>query len=237
MKFRFTMLGALVAGAFLVLGCEKEPWVAPTPEGKENPEPPVTPPGDDLKPSDVPDYDKIYMSKEFYKSSREGNVTSTFYDPLKSSSLYYFGRSRQSEHFIIFWEKEYGTTSPDEAASPYHLDTKAFLDWCEEIYKYYVNTLKFIHLNAGEKSYLDQYKFQVFLWHDTTWAAYGSGPEDNITGCLWVNPEAANSRSTVAHEIGHSFQYQVACDLILNKKASDIYQTAFRYDQGQGSTF
>ena len=233
-KFRFAVLGALVAGAFLVLGCEKEPWVAPTPEGKETP---VTPPEDDLKPSDVPDYDKIYMSKEFYKSTRDGNVTNTFYDPLKSSSLYYFGRSRQSEHFIIFWDKDYGTKSPDEAASPYHLDTKAFLDWCEEIYAYYVNTLKFIHLTPAEKSYLDQYKFQVFLWHDTTWAAYGSGPEDNITGCLWVNPEAANSRSTVAHEIGHSFQYQVACDLILNKKATDIWQTAFRYDQGNGSDF
>ena len=236
-KFRFAVLGALVAGAFLVLGCEKEPWVAPTPEGKEKPEQPDKPTTDDLKPSDVPDYDKIYMSKEFYKSSRDGNVTNTFYDPLKSSSLYYFGRSRQSEHFIIFWDKDYGTTSPDAAASPYHLDTKAFLDWCEEIYAYYVNTLKFIHLTPAEKSWLDQYKFQVFLWHDTTWAAYGSGPEDNITGCLWVNPEAANSRSTVAHEIGHSFQYQVACDLILNKKATDIWQTAFRYDQGKGSDF
>ena len=52
-----------------------------------------------------------------------------------------------------------------------------------------------------------------------------------------MNPEAANSRATVAHEIGHSFQYQTACDLVLNKKTSDIYSVAFRYDQGQGSTF
>ena len=242
-RFRFAALVALVVGAFLVVGCEKEPWVAPVPEGKENPEQPEQPEQpdkpttDDLKPSDVPDYEKIHMNSEFYKSTRDGNVTGTFYDPLKSSSLYYFGRSRQSEHFIIFWDRDYGTTSPDESASPYHLDTKAFLDWCEEIYAYYVNILKFAHLTEADQSYLDRYKFQIFLWHQTEWAAYGSGPSDNITGCLWVNPEAANSRSTVAHEIGHSFQYQVACDLVLNKKTNDINTVAFRYDQGKGSDF
>ena len=238
-RLRFAALGALVAGAFLVLGCEKEPWEAPAPDGKEKegttPDP--TPAAGDLTPSDVRDYDKIYMCSEFYKSSRDSNPGNTFYDPLKSSSLYYFGRSRQSEHFILFWDKDYGTTSPDDAVSPYHLDTEAFLDWCEEIYAYYVNTLKFAHFTTAEQSYLDRYKFQVFLWHQTEWAAYGSGPSDNITGCLWVNPDAANSRSTVAHEIGHSFQYQVACDLMLNKKINDIYTAAFRYDQGQGSTF
>ena len=236
---RFAALGALVAGALLVLGCEKEPWVAPTPpdqKEKTNPTDP-TPASKDLTPSEVPDYDKIHMNSEFYKRTRDGDVTSTFYDPLKSSSLYYFGRSRQSEHFIIFWDKDYGTTSPDAAASPYHLDTKAFLDWCEEIYAYYVNVLKFVHLTEADKSWLDQYKFQIFLWHQTEWAAYGSGPADNVTGCLWVNPEAANSRATVAHEIGHSFQYQVACDLVLNKKTNNIYNVAFRYDQGNGSDF
>lgn len=235
-KFRFVTPFILVLAAVLVLGCEKKPWEAPTPPDQQEKPEPATPDGD-LKPSDVPDYAKIHMNSEFYKSTRDGNVTSTFYDPLKSSSLYYFGRSRQSEHFILFWDRDFGTTSPDDSPSPYHLDTGAFLAWCEEIYAYYVNTLKFAHLADGDRSYLDQYKFQVFLWHQTEWAAYGSGPADNVTGCLWVNPEAANSRSTVAHEIGHSFQYQVGCDLVLNRKSADISRVAFRYDQGKGSTF
>ena len=226
------------SATLLVVGCGKEP----EPEPPTPPDPPeekkeLTPTSGDLKPSDVPDYDKIYMCSEFKKSTRDGYVSTTFYDPLKQASLYYFGRSRQSEHFIIFWDKDYGTAYPDEVAAPYHLDTQAFLVWCEEIYAYYVNTLKFTHLTEAEKSYLDQYKFEIFLWHQTEWAAYGSGPEDNITGCLWVNPEAANSRSTVAHEIGHSFQYQVACDLLLNKKTGNIANVAFRYDQGKGSGF
>ncbi len=226
----------LALAAFLVIGCEKQPEPTPTPpDDKEKPEPKPT--NGVLTPADVPNYDMIYMCSEFYKNKRGWDVTGTFYDPLKPESLYYFGRSKQSEHFIIFWDKDFGDKSPDESAAPYHLDTDAFLAWCEEIYAYYVNTLKFAHYTLADKSYLDQYKFQIYLWHQTEWAAYGSGPNDNITGCLWVNPEAANSRSTVAHEVGHSFQYQTACDLILNKKATDIYQTAFRYDQGQGSTF
>ena len=236
-----TLLSLFTCSATLLLvGCGKE--LEPTPDPPTPPDPPeekkeLTPTSGDLKPSDVPDYDKIYMCSEFKKSTRDGYVSTTFYDPLKQSSLYYFGRSRQSEHFIVFWDKDYGTAYPDDVAAPYHLDTRAFLAWCEEIYAYYVNTLKFTHLTEAEKSYLDQYKFEIFLWHQTEWAAYGSGPEDNITGCLWVNPEAANSRSTVAHEIGHSFQYQVGCDLVLNKKAGNIANVAFRYDQGNGSGF
>ena len=228
----------LALAACLVAGCGKQPEPEPIPEPTPDPQPKeLTPTSGDLAANDVPDYDKIYMCSEFYKKERGWDVGTTFYDPLKQASLYYFGRSRQSEHFIIFWDKDYGTTTPDEASSPYHLDTKSFLAWCEEIYAYYVNMLKFTHLTDAEKSYLDTYKFQIFLWHQTEWAAYGSGPADNITGCLWVNPDAANSRSTVAHEIGHSFQYQVGCDLVLNKKASNINTVAFRYDQGNGSTF
>ncbi len=230
------MLRMLALAAFLVIGCEKQPEPTPTPpDEEEKPEPKPT--NGVLTPADVPNYDMIYMCSEFYKNKRGWDVTNTFYDPLKPESLYYFGRSKQSEHFIIFWDKDFGDKSPDESAAPYHLDTDAFLAWCEEIYAYYVNTLKFAHYTPADKSYLDQEKFQVYLWHQTEWAAYGSGPNDNRTGCLWVNPEAANSRSTVAHEVGHSFQYQTACDLILNGKATDISQTAFRYDQGQGSTF
>ena len=237
MRLRSLLTLFVFSAAMLVAGCEKDPEPEPTPPDPPDEKKELTPTSGDLSPSDVPDYDKIYMCSEFRKSTRDGYVTTTFYDPLKQASLYYFGRSRQSEHFIIFWDKDFGTTMPDETASPYHLDTKAFLDWCEEIYAYYVNTLKFAHLTEADKSYLDQYKFEIFLWHQTEWAAYGSGPEDNITGCLWVNPEAANSRSTVAHEIGHSFQYQVGCDLLLNKKTSDISTVAFRYDQGNGSGF
>ena len=228
------LLLPLSAFVLLCVSCKQEPFNPGPPDGEEPEE--VTP-GGILQPSDVPNYDMIYMTSEFYKKERGWSVTSTFYDPLLPTSLYYFGRSKQSEHFILFWDKDYGTTPPDKSPAPYTLDTDKFLSWCEEIYAYYVNTLKFAHFTPSTKSYLDSYKFQIYLWHQTEWAAYGSGPDDNITGCLWINPDAANSRSTVAHEIGHSFQYQTACDLILNKEVSDISTAAFRYDQGQGSTF
>ena len=239
MKTLKSLFALLLAGVLLSVSCGKEPFNPGSPDGKKPEEEKQVEPETDkgLKPSDVPNYEKIYMTSEFYKAERGWTVTGTFYDPLKPESLYYFGRSKQSEHFILFWDRDFGDKTPDESASPYHLDTDSFLSWCEEIYAYYVNTLKFAHFTPEKKSYLDSYKFQIFLWHQTEWAAYGSGPDDNITGCLWVNPEAANSRSTVAHEIGHSFQYQTACDLVLNKEVTDINTAAFRYDQGKGSTF
>ena len=165
MKNIKALLPLLAIGMMAVLSCHTDPWVPPDNGGGDGKDDKQETEETILSPSDVPNYEKIYMCSEFYKKERGWDVTDTFYDPLKSSSLYYFGRSKQSEHFIIFWDKDYGTTTPDAAAAPYHLDTDSFLAWCEEIYKYYVETLKFAHFSPGDKSYLDSYKFQIYLWH------------------------------------------------------------------------
>lgn len=122
MKFR-SLFALLALSSALMLGCKKEdPSVKPGPDPEPEPEPTGI-----LTPDDVPDYDKIYMCSEFYKNKRGWDVTSTFYDPLLPDSFYYFGRSKQSEHFIIFWDKDFGDKTPDQSASPYHLDTDSFL--------------------------------------------------------------------------------------------------------------
>ena len=70
-----------------------------------------------------------------------------------------------------------------------------------------------------------------YLFYTQEWMAYGSGYDD-VIGALWVNPSTCKPvGSTIAHEIGHSFQYQVFCDL---KNG-----TGFRYGFGGngGNTF
>eukprot|EP00833_Pecoramyces_ruminatium_P005904 jgi/Orpsp1_1/1179936/evm.model.c7180000071440.1 len=48
--------------------------------------------------------------------------------------------------------------------------------------------------------------------YQTEWLATGSG-YDNVVGALWVNPSTCNPvGGTIAHEVGHTFQYQVHCD-------------------------
>ena len=64
------------------------------------------------------------------------------------------------------------------------------------------------------KSMLDDYKMQIYLIYQDEWLATGSGYDDKI-GALWVNPSTCHPvGSTIAHEIGHSFQYQVYADKV-----------------------
>lgn len=134
-------------------------------------------------------------------------------DLYKSSSTWYFGRSRQSEHFIVFWGKgydEYGFINPSSHPNPaYRVDIDDLLAKAEEFWSMNVNTLKFVTPGSSKT---DNYKMMIFLLYQTEWLATGAG-YDNTIGALWVSPSTCQpAGSTIAHEIGHSFQYQVFCD-------------------------
>ena len=54
---------------------------------------------------------------------------------------------------------------------------------------------------------------------------------DNVIGALWVNPTTCQPvGSTIGHEIGHSFQYQVYCDQIYTGVTGEWdFKSGFRY--------
>ena len=175
-----------------------------------------------LTPTDVKDYDRIYIPSDMQSHGF-----------LDSSKQWYFGRSAQSEHFIIFWEKdygEYGETTPADASDRYKVDINDLLSWAEKCFDYYCNTLKFVDHGKG-RSYTDKYKMHIRLVHSTEWKAEGFGVDD-VIGVLAVNPDAAKDKSTLAHEIGHIFQYQVYCDQVLNKEVSNNFHSGWRYEIG-----
>lgn len=135
-------------------------------------------------------------------------------DLYKSSSTWYFGRSRQSEHFIVFWGKgydEYGFVTPSTHPDPvYRVDIDDLLAKAEEFWDMNVEILKFI---TPGNSKTDRHKMMIFLLYQPDWLATGAG-YDNTIGALWVSPSTCHPvGSTIAHEIGHSFQYQVYSDL------------------------
>jgi hypothetical protein len=135
-------------------------------------------------------------------------------DLYNSSSTWFYGRSKQSEHFIVFWGKgydEYGDVTPaNYPNATYRVDIDDLLAKAEGFYDMNVNTLKF--LTPGD-SKTDNYKMMIFLLYQTDWLATGAG-YDNVIGALWVSPGTCQPvGSTIAHEIGHCFQYQVYCDL------------------------
>jgi hypothetical protein len=159
------------------------------------------PSGGTIDPEDI-DVSKIYIPQELRNM-----------DLYTSTSAWYYGRSKQSEHFIVFWGKgydEYGKITPTNYPNAaYRVDIDDLLARAEEFYDMNVNTLKFI---TPGHSKTDQYKMMIFLLYQTEWLATGSG-YDNTIGALWVSPNTCQPvGSTIAHEIGHSFQYQVYCD-------------------------
>ena len=184
-----------------------------------------------LTAADVEDLDRYYQPKEF-----------TF-DMMNSSSKWSFCRSKQSEHFIVFWDIKYGeyglygdrmgveNTSPSTCkTASMRVDIDDLLEKAEQFFDTNVNKLKMAELGVG-KSYLDDYKMEIYIIWQSEWLATGSG-YDNVIGALWVNPATCKPvGSTIAHEIGHSFQYQTYCDKVYQGEPDNL-QYGFRYGFG-----
>ncbi|MDR1864733.1 MAG: DUF4859 domain-containing protein [Bacteroidales bacterium] len=187
----------------LISACGDDDFVPKTEPTKPDIDDTTTLPADTvLNPSDV-DASRIYKPKEFAGM-----------DWYRSSSRWYYGRSRQSEHFIVFWDKPYGNIDPNSVQTPesMRVDIDDLLAKAEMFFDLNVKDLKFAELGAG-KSNLDKYKMMIFIYYQEEWLATGSGYDD-VIGALWVNPGTCHPvGSTIGHEIGHSFQYQVHCDL------------------------
>ena len=179
-----------------------------------------------LSKSDVPNLEKIYIPQEFRNM-----------DMFRSDSKWFFGRSRQSEHFIVFWDKKYGShgkTTPTEAKNNgMRVDIDDLLAKAEEFYDLNVNKLKFANTGSGQ-SVLDKYKMEIFIIYQDKWLATGSG-YDNTIGALWVNPSTCKPvGSTIGHEIGHCFQYMVFCDYLVRQGKSGSAAINANGNQGPG---
>ena len=171
-----------------------------------------------VKPSDTL---KIYKPKEM--ATMDWNA---------DTSKFSLSRSKQSKHFILFWSKEYGSNIPSSANVPskYRVDIDDFLAKAESFYDINVNRLKFAVVGQHQSN-LDKYKILIFLYYQDDWLATGAGYNDTI-GALWVSPSTCQPvGSTIAHEIGHSFQYQTSCDLGLT------HGFRYGYGGGGGNTF
>jgi len=185
-----------------------------------------------LKKSDIQDFDKYYKPAEFN------------FDMLRSDSKWSWCRSKQSEHFVVFWDKNYGeyglyghlcgeadTWPTTASSSSMRVDIDDLLEKAESYYDVNVNTLKFCDVGKG-KSVLDTRKMEIYVLYQKEWLATGSG-YDNAIGALWVNPSTCQPvGSTIAHEIGHSFQYMVYCDYLLNGGKDDSHGPGWRYGYG-----
>lgn len=176
----------------------------------------VNPENRNIDPATIPNYDKFFSNSEHGKGI------------LNASSRFSFAHYKQSEHFFVFWDKKFGD-DPGASSVPSNMRVNIddLLAKAEKFFDTNVNKLHMATLGQG-KSQLDRYKMQIYLLYQEEWLATGSG-YDNTIGALWVNPSTCQPvGSTIAHEVGHSFQYQVYCDQLLQGAANNM-KHGFRY--------
>lgn len=148
-------------------------------------------------------------------------------DFTKESSTFCFQRSAESTHFVVFWAQ--GLTKQSNGnltggASSSICNVKTLLNNAEKIWNVYVDSLGF--LTPGNST-TDKAKIEMFIVNQSDWRADGSGTDGTEyyfsgsqksstsakVGVFHCNAWAASSEVTVAHEIGHTFQYLVSADL------------------------
>ena len=169
----------------------------------------------------------LMAQTSFIPPSWSYNSTTGVY--TQGDNLTMYKHELSSQHFDVYYGTGYGDTPPEKLASSnsLYVDVQDLLNKAEIFFDLNINKLKFADLSGTTK--LNTYKMIIVLLHDTGWTATGSGYDDKI-GALWVTPSTCHPvGQTIAHEIGHAFQYQVHCDL--------GGYTGFREAVGNGSTF
>ena len=165
-----------------------------------------------------------FGTPERYLSKSNTYYNNDFND---DNSQFCFKRSRESEHFVIFWAKGLSIMPNGDlkgGASSSVCNVTTLLKNAEKIWNVYVDSLGFLMPGS---STTDKVKIQMFVVNQYDWRADGSGVDGRVsyydgstlrtksmkTGQFHCNPQAASDDVTVAHEIGHTFQYLVSADL------------------------
>ncbi len=132
-----------------------------------------------------------------------------FNDP---ESKWSYSRMAETPNVVCFWEKGFGndlSKAPDLDGHKMTVDLGNLLSRLEYFYQVYRDMMRFTL--AGSKA--ERYKMMVMLNYSLEGTAYGGSYDDEI-GALWIAPNRVQDRrlNCIAHELGHSFQIQVACD-------------------------
>ncbi len=141
--------------------------------------------------------------QELLIPARIGNVPAGN-DYTNANSEFCFKRSKASDHFVLFWAKEYGDDPMTNSVAKRRFNVEEVLKEADRFYSYYVDTLKWVD---KQKSFATKYKYLIFVVGGTDNTAFG-GSTDNKIGTFWTPATRINHSpyGVVAHELGHSFQ-------------------------------
>lgn len=152
---------------------------------------------------------------------KPNTYSGTNYENAQATQGYNFAHHVESEHFAVFWDARYGD-NPKSIKHPNNgsvANAYDVLNIAEKCWDCYVTDLGFI---VPGQSTTDRYKVQLYIPYQSEWRADASGDNGQEPDGSWqqtglghFNPWAATARGghTVAHEVGHTFQFLVSADL------------------------
>lgn len=155
-------------------------------------------------------------------------------DLQADSSLWSYKRMDLTKDFAVFWQRGFGhdlSNPPKLEGHDMHVDLKNLEYRLERFYQFYKDTLQFIKPGSNA----DKYRMMVMLNYSLDGTAYG-GDYDQIIGAFWVAPNRIHDEklNCVAHELGHSFQFQVAGDKKSEEWKLDPSIEAIQSNRGSG---
>jgi hypothetical protein len=170
---------------------------------------------------------------------KPNTYSGTDYTNANATSGYNFAHSLESEHFAVFWDVRFGNNPSSLSIGGNTASANSVLSIAERCWKMYADELGFI---VPGQSTTDKYKIQLYIPYQTEWRADASGTDGQeqdgtwgMTGLGHFNPWAATARGghTIAHEVGHTFQYLVSADL--GTDAARHYDRGWRWGWGGGN--
>ena len=166
----------------------------------------------------IPEGKEIYIPKEL----RNNDFTS------KDSQWSYY-RMACTPNVVCFWEKGFGddlSKAPDLEGKPMTVKLDNLLSRVEYFYNVYRDMMGF--LLPGSKA--EKYRMMVMLKYSLEGTAYGGCYDDTI-GALWITPNRVQDKTLncIAHELGHSFQIQIACDGQSQGMGGGIFETSAQW--------
>lgn len=156
------------------------------------------------KVDDVLGVDKeIYLPKTVWSLSENNDYN-------HDSSHFNNQHMKTTSNIAAYWDKNFGSDPSKHKDADKRFDIDEALKEGERFYRYFVDSLKFV--DKGN-SLTDKYKMLLYILNDSDQTAYAGGEEDKV-GVMWFRPARMKSYPycTLAHEMGHAFQYMVHAD-------------------------
>lgn len=119
-------------------------------------------------------------------------------------SEFSFARSRTSDHFVMFWAREYGANPMENPVRNRRFNPEEVIAAAEKSYQVFIGRLDWA---PSPQAYARRFKMLILVTGGKDGTAYGSRSGTEV-GTFWTPAVRVNSGpyGVIAHELGHSFQ-------------------------------